>query len=89
MKIYIFICGRNINVYGSGNMCAHEKWLNIVAKKEPFRTYEGIFWLRGNFFFSKPSSICVYWWPQSFKKVVGEREAFDTIVAYNSSTKTT
>jgi len=82
MKIYIFICGRNINVYGSGNMCAHEKWLNIVAKKSLLERMKAFFGLEG--FFSPNHRLSVsIGGHRVFRKAVIERDAFDTIVEYN------
>jgi hypothetical protein len=55
-KKYIFICGRNINVYGSGNMCAHEKMVEYCgeARAEAFLAFEG---LRTGVKYFFPSSI--------------------------------
>lgn len=72
--------------------------VEYCGKKEPSRTYEGIFWLRGNFFLSPNHrlSVSIGGHKVFFFKKKGkssstrrERETFDTIVAYNSNTKTT
>lgn len=73
MKIYIFICGRNINVYGSGNMCAHEKWLNIVAKKSLLERMKAFFWLRGIFSLNHRLSVSIGG-HRVFKKKQSEKE---------------
>lgn len=83
MKIYIFICGRNINVYGSGNMCAHEKWLNIVAKRSLFERMKAFFGLEGFFFsFQTIVYLCLLVATEFFlkKQQHEKRERYDSSV---------